>query len=50
MIMDRLRKQAKTLRNVVVISLGDFYRILTDEERSLAEKAEFDFDHPCKYI
>ncbi|CAG8637118.1 2117_t:CDS:2 [Paraglomus brasilianum] len=49
MIMDRLRKQAKTLRNVVVISLGDFYRILTDEERSLAEKAEFDFDHPSAF-
>ncbi|CAG8519550.1 9973_t:CDS:2 [Paraglomus occultum] len=49
MIMDRLRKRAKTLRNVVVISLGDFYRILTDEERSLAERAEFSFDHPSAF-
>ncbi|CAG8439837.1 7375_t:CDS:2 [Ambispora gerdemannii] len=46
MIMERLNKHTKAVRKVVVISLGDFYREFSDDEKELAEKGQFNFDHP----
>ena len=31
-----------------IISLTDFYRELTEEERSLYEQGKFNLDHPSK--
>lgn len=33
-------------RRVVCISQDSFYRTLTDEEKSLASKGNYNFDHP----
>ncbi|CAG8455011.1 3093_t:CDS:10 [Ambispora leptoticha] len=46
MIIERLRKHANAVREVVVMSLGDFYREFSEEEKELAKKGEFNFDHP----
>jgi hypothetical protein len=47
MIMDRLsRKHAKADRKLALISMGDFYREFTEEQKRMAEKGEFNFDHP----
>ncbi|RUP43655.1 uridine kinase family-domain-containing protein [Jimgerdemannia flammicorona] len=47
MIMERLNKKYDT--QVKLISLQDFYRELTVEEKELADQGEFDFDHPSAF-
>ncbi|VDP13757.1 unnamed protein product [Heligmosomoides polygyrus] len=38
-----------TSGKVITISMESFYRELSDEERALAEKGEYDFDHPTAF-
>jgi uridine kinase len=33
-------------RRVVMVSQDSFYRELSNEERALAERGQFNFDHP----
>lgn len=42
--MERLGKEHK--RRVVALSQDSFYKDLTEEEAKLAEKGDFNFDHP----
>lgn len=37
-------------KKVVVLSQDSFYKSLTDEQKELAHRAEYDFDHPGKFI
>ena len=36
-------------RQVFIISQDSFYKNLNDEEKELAKKGQFNFDHPGKF-
>lgn len=54
MVIERIMNRFQTLnetrsKQVITISMESFYRELSDEERALAEKGEYDFDHPTAF-
>src|SRR4051812_7698665 len=48
MIMEQLSSVAKVAK-IAHLSLNDFYRALTDEERARAEQGDFNFDDPSAF-
>lgn len=49
--MDELRLKGSDVegQRVYVLSLESFYRTLSEDEIALAEKGQFDFDHPSLF-